>query len=306
MVSVYNGNGTLAYTVQAFPNGTGVRATLADVNGDGVPDVIATTGPGVPVQVVVIDGATKAVIRTFSPFEASFTGGAYVAAGDVNGDGKADIAVSADETGSSRVVVYDGATGDTLANFFGIQDPAFRGGARVAIGDVNGDGLADLIVSAGDGGGPRVAVYDGASLRPGQSPVKLVADFFAFDSSLRDGAYVTAGDLNGDGFDDLIFGGGPTGGPRVLALDGASLTGPGGSVVTITSYFAGDSSLRAGVQLAAKDVDGDGKADLIESVPTSTGSQVSVVPGANIGPTSGPTTTEIDPYPGFLGGVYLG
>ncbi|OWK39911.1 RTX toxin [Fimbriiglobus ruber] len=306
IVSVYNGTGTLSYTVQAFPNGTGVRATLADVNGDGVPDVIATTGPGVPVQVVVIDGVTKAVIRTFSPFETSFTGGAYVAAGDVNGDGKADIVVSADETGGPRVVVYDGATGNTLADFFGIQDPAFRGGARVAVGDVNGDGLADLIVSAGAGGGPRIAVYDGVSLRPGQSPVKLVADFFAFDSSLRDGAYVTAGDLNGDGFDDLIFGGGPTGGPRVLALAGASLTGPGGSVVTITSYFAGDSSLRAGVRLAAKDVDGDGKADLIESIPTAAGSQVSVVLGANIGPTSGPTTTEIDPDPGFLGGIFIG
>src|SRR6185369_14277125 len=104
-----------------------------------------------------------------SPFESSYTGGVYVAAGDVTGDGVADIIVTPDEGGGARVVVYKGGTaaGQTtptfpvVANFFGIDDPNFRGGARATVADLNGDGVPDLIVAAGFGGGPRIAFFDG-------------------------------------------------------------------------------------------------------------------------------------------------
>ncbi|MDB5305938.1 MAG: toxin [Gemmataceae bacterium] len=305
-VTVYSADGSVAYSVSPFGNGNGVRAVLADVTGDGVADVIAGTGPGVPAEVVVIDGVTHQVVQTFFPFGQTFTGGVFVAAGDLNGDGKADVIVSADRTGGPRVVVYDGATAGKLADFFGIADPNFRGGARVAIGDVNGDGTVDLIVSAGIGGGPRVAVYDGTSIKPGQTPVELVHDFFALDSGLRDGVFVTAGDLNGDGFDDLVFGSGSGGAPRVLALDGQALAGaPGGQFVTLTNYFAGDSNLRAGVRVAVKNSTG-GKADLVTAVPTPAGSVVAVSLGKDLGSAGGPTSADFDLFPGLLSGVYLG
>src|SRR5262249_12811044 len=69
-------------------------------------------------------------------------------------------------------------------------DPDFRGGLRVALGDVNRDGIADLVVAPGPGGGPRVATYDGRSLRPGVTPVRLWNDFFAFEAGSRVGAFV--------------------------------------------------------------------------------------------------------------------
>src|SRR5207249_875395 len=83
------------------------------------------------------------------------------ALGDVDGDGAADIAVSPDQGGGGRVEVYSGRGTVRFANFFGIDDTAFRGGARVAFGDFNADGVADLAVAAGFQGGPRVALYDG-------------------------------------------------------------------------------------------------------------------------------------------------
>src|SRR5205814_518997 len=99
----------------------------------------------------------------------------------------------------------------TLANFFGIDDPNFRGGCRAALGDVNGDGTPDLAVAAGFLGGPRVALFDGAQLFNGD-PMRIVSDFFAFPGTdavtLRNGVFVAIGDINGDGFADLIFGGG--------------------------------------------------------------------------------------------------
>src|SRR5262249_39795356 len=78
--------------------------------------------------------------------------------------------------------------------------------------DINRDGFAELVVSPGAGGGPRLTVYDGRSFTAGGDPVVLVNDFFVFDASLRTGLYLTAGDVDGDGFADIVAGGGRRGG----------------------------------------------------------------------------------------------
>ncbi|OWK40815.1 FG-GAP-like repeat-containing protein [Fimbriiglobus ruber] len=136
---------------------TGQEVVLADVNGDGVNDIITTGTDGTTLE--VIDGATGAdLVAPFSPFGQGFTGTLSVVAADLSGTGKADVIVTAGYGGAARVIVYDGATlaatGTTpLFTFFGIPDPAFRGGAHLAIGDVNGDGVPDVIVSAGSGAG---------------------------------------------------------------------------------------------------------------------------------------------------------
>src|SRR5581483_11040021 len=96
-----------------------------------------------------------------------------------------------------------------------------------------------------------------------------VPDFFAFENTLRNGAFVAAGDVTGDGFADIAFGGGPNGAPRVRLFDGKALlaAAPFTSLDDIGSaqranFFAGDPSLRGGVRLALRDADGDGRADL--------------------------------------------
>ena len=163
----------------------GVRVAAADFNRDGRADIVATTGEGVPTRVRVFDSATMTPIRDFAPYEANFTGGVNVAAADFNGDGIADIVTGADQGGGPRVTVFDGASGGTLANFFSFN-PEFTGGARVAAGDLTGDGVADLAVAAGSGGGARVTVYSGAGFQ-------VVDDFFAFDPTSNGGSFVGAG-----------------------------------------------------------------------------------------------------------------
>src|SRR5436309_983172 len=78
---------------------------------------------------------------------------------------------------------------------------------------------------AGCGGGPRLAVFGGASLGAGRTPAKLFGDRFVFEQTLRNGVFVAAGDVDGDGFADVVVGGGPGGGPRVFALSGRDLLG---------------------------------------------------------------------------------
>ena len=69
----------------------GVRVANADVNGDGVPDIITAPGPGGGPHIKVFDGTDLHLIYSFMAYDIDFTGGVFVAAGDVNGDGKADI-----------------------------------------------------------------------------------------------------------------------------------------------------------------------------------------------------------------------
>jgi len=264
-------------TVGVSPFGavpTSVRTATADVNGDTIPDLVMVTGPGTPIRVAVLSGADNAtlLVPPFDPFGGNFTGGGFVSAADLNGDGRDEFAVSPDEGGGPRVSIYSLLANGTLlrrVNFLGIDDPNFRGGARTAFGDVDGDGAPDLAVAAGFLGGPRTSLYDGDTLL--SSPTRLINDFFAFPGTdalnLRNGAFVALGDIDGDGFAELVFGGGPGGAPRVFILDGETVATAGVSTAQFSPFanffVGGNATDRGGIRLAAKDTDGDNRADIV-------------------------------------------
>ena len=287
------------FRFQPFPDFTGgVRVTTADVTGDGIPDIVATPGAGGGPIVRVFDGSTGAQIRSVMAFESDFRGGLQVAAADITGDGRADLIVTPDAGGGPIIRAFDGVTGATVANFFALDD-TFRGGLRIAAGDLNGDGTKDLVVTAGVGGGPRVAAYDGKTLTTTQT--RLFGDFFAFAPELRSGYWVTAGDVDGDGNADIVVSAGPGGGPRVVAYSGKTLTG-GGGPVELADFFAGDVASRSGVRVTAADLTNDGRAELI-AAPGAGERAVTKV----YDPLTGALKDQFYAFPtDFLGGVYLG
>lgn len=241
-----------------FPGG--VRVALGDVNGDGISDIIAGAGPGGGPRVQVRNGQNGTVLQDFFAFEPIFSGGVYVAAGDINHAGYDDIIVAADAGGGPRVEAFDGRTGAALHNFFAYE-PGFTGGVRLAAGDINGDGYADIITAAGPGGGPRVQVFDGRTLQ-------TLSNFFAYDPSFSFGISVAAGDVNGDGQTDLITGAGPSGGPHVKVIDGRKLglvqpTGVIDDAALLASFFAYDLSVTSGVRVGTVDFGADGQVDLV-------------------------------------------
>jgi len=172
-------------------------------------------------------------------------------------------AVGAD-AGGGPLVTITFANG-TYTSFFAYAS-TFTGGVRVALGDVNGDGTADLITGAGPGGGPQVNVY---SVNPLSGAVSLQSSFFAFSApSFTGGVYVAAGHTNGDAFDDIIVGAGATGGSRVQVYAGSA----NGAVTssTLNDFFAYSPAFTGGVVVAAGDRNADGDDEVI-TAPASNG-----------------------------------
>lgn len=232
-------NGRVVGNLNPYPGfAGGVSVAVGDVNGDGVLDVVTGAGAGGGPHIAVFNGRDGSHLTDFFPYEPSFRGGVFVAVGDVNGDGAADIVAGTGVGGGPRVVVFDGRTGGRLADFFAYES-TFRGGVLVAAADVDGDGRAEVLTGTGPGGGPRVRV-----LKFSGSTNWAIADFFAYDASFRGGVNIGSGDVDGDGRADVITGTGVGGGPHVIARRGTDTN------ATLASFFAGDSSSRAGVLVA--------------------------------------------------------
>jgi hypothetical protein len=308
-VSMFGPSGNLIKTLTPFGSFFGgVRTVTADFNGDGVDDLAVGTGPGVAAQVTVLSGTNGAPLFTTFPFD-TFQGGVFLAAGDITGDGKAELVVTPDQGGGPRVNIYSGGSFAQMVSYFGINAPDFRGGARAAVGDMNDDGFADVAVSAGFAGGPRVSLWDGKALANLQFH-NLVSDFFVFDPVLRNGSYVAIGDVNGDGFGDLIAGAGPGGGPQVKIFSGKDLLNPAigpASTVPFVNFFAGDPNNRGGVRVAAKTFDQDQFADLLTGVGDGGGDTATAYLGVNLKNGNFDPFLAEDPFPGInTNGVFVG
>ncbi|MGL6075169.1 MAG: FG-GAP-like repeat-containing protein [Fimbriiglobus sp.] len=284
MAMVYGASGELIRSYVPYGSNFtgGVRVLMSDVTGDGNLDLLTATGAGMTGMVYLFDGVTGNQLAWLQPFETSFTGGLHIASADLNADGKEDLVVTPDDGGGAIVTVFDGSE---LAQgrmrqwnrFYGLNDSNFRGGVRPSLGDLNNDGTPDLVVSAGLGGGPRVAMIDGRTIGVNRIPVNLTGDFFAFESSLRNGVYLTVEDINGDGFDDVVAGAGPGGGPRVTSFDGRSLLA--GRQQIVNNYFVGETNNRNGVRVANTDLDADGRPELLATSGDTVSVYRSTVPG---------------------------
>jgi Tol biopolymer transport system component len=237
----------------------GVRIAACDFDGDGRAEIVTAAGPGggPHVRVIKLDasGNPTANLASFFAYDRAFTGGVFVACGDVNGDGRPDVVTAADAGGGPHVRAFSGATLPTpteLASFFAF-DPAFTGGVRVAACDFDGDGRAEILTAAGPGGGPHVRVV---KLDAGGNPAADVASFFAFDPAFTGGVFVACGDLQLDGRPDIVAGADAGGGPHVRAFSGATLP----ALSELVNIFAYDPAFTGGVRVAVGTVTGVGPA----------------------------------------------
>lgn len=226
-VLALNNSGTVLASFYAYDprfNG-GVDVAAGDVDGDGIDEIITGAGPGAGPHVMVYSIA-GAPLASFYAFDPSFNGGIKVSAGDLDGDGKAEIIIGAGPSAGPHVIAYKDNGATVVASFYA-YDPSFKGGVDVSAADVEGTAGAEIITGAGSGAGPHVIVY-----RP--SPLTVLGSFYAYSAGYGGGVRVSAGNAktSTSKAEVLTVPGLPPGsGPNVRMFDYA------GTVISDTNFM---------------------------------------------------------------------
>ena len=266
------------------PNGNGLvdqngyTVSVADVNGDGIPDVLST-GPdtaGGSAQIYIGKGNGTFTAAQTLEYGAAAGGNFFVDSGllaDMNGDGCPDGVVG---DNASVIHIYPGdckGNFDTTVNYqiYGMGDAVFG----LAVADVNGDGLPDLVTGgfpfdAGAGTGAMAGNLLGVRLNDGKGHLGPLA-VYAGDPGMYS---LVVADLHGNGHPEVVTANQDVNTVTVYQNDGAGGFGPpqGG----YTGYFDGSgigTSNPAWTEFLLADVNGDGKQDIVQIQSPSGGAQ---------------------------------
>ncbi len=284
---VYSGaTGGVLYTISGTEDGSKLGASVSgagDVNGDGKADFIISEhlsagGGTARGKANVYGGADGELIYAISGKEVSaFLGVSVAGAGDVNGDGRADLIIGehfADAGGTNRGKAYvylsDFTTLPTGSpsltyTILGTENSTSFAHIVTGAGDIDGDGMADFIINepnASAGGFARGKAY----VFSGATGGVLYTISGTEDSASLGGSVAGVGDVDGDGKADFIIGesradAGGTDRGKVYVYSGAT----GGVLYTISGA---ENNAKFGTSVAgAGDVNGDGKADFIVGEP---------------------------------------
>ncbi len=251
-------------------------ATAGDVNGDGYGDVIVAArgyssfkGKAYLYLGSSTGLSTTADWSTTGQFNFDNFGISVSTAGDVNGDGYSDVIIGAQGYSSftGRAYLFSGSSSGLLTSaswaVIGENSNDYFGSLVSTAGDVNGDGYSDVIVGANrySSNTGKAYIYYGSS-----GGLSILADWTAIGENSNDrfgGSACTAGDVNGDGYSDVIigaFGYSTTSGKTYLYLGGSS-----GLSTTASWTKTGENNLdRFGYSFStAGDINGDGYSDVI-------------------------------------------
>ncbi len=238
----------------------GASIALADLGGDGVKEIVVGAGPGggPDVRIFRSDGS---YINSFYAYSETFDKGVNVAAGDLDGDGKDEIVVGPGQGGGPHIRIFDGYGQPKFNLGFFAYSYDYRGGVNVALGDVNGDGLDEIITGPGINSGPQVRVFN-------RDGLYLGLDFWPFGENDRGGVSVAAGNFDGGDDDEIVMGLRSQGEAWIKVYKFSE------QKEILGEFRAWPQEYRGGVNLSAGDVDDDGADEIVAAVHGSGGPQV--------------------------------
>jgi hypothetical protein len=292
-VVVYSDDkGTVAHSFYAYNRDLhkgGVRVAVADLNGDGLPEIITVNGGQGHARIKVFDGRDTNPILVFDGFDQKVTQwGYFVAATDLTKDGRALVAIAPDVGGPPSVEVYDLAQGKLVVTLQPFPRN-FDGGVRLAWGDVNGDGIPDLITATGPGQIPStVKIFDGTNF------TRVLGEFLGVDEKYKGGLWVAAADLTKSNRAEIVVGLDAGHRPLVRVFDGTK-----GKFIAEFEPYA--NTFRGGVRVAIGDPDDGAKLKII-CAPGAGGQNLPI----KLLRLDGKTHAELNPFPGANKGMFVG
>ncbi|MFH1326492.1 MAG: S8 family serine peptidase [Candidatus Falkowbacteria bacterium] len=159
----------------------GVNIAVGDIDGDGANEIITGPGKGGIAEIKIFDNKLR-IRKSFIAYHQNFRGGVQVAIGDTNGDGIEEIVTGTGLGGGPHVRIFD-KRGNVKGQFFA-YDKNFRGGVNIGLGDINQDGIDEIITGAGPGGGPHVRAFNARGI--------LLNGFYAYDKLIKGGVNVSS------------------------------------------------------------------------------------------------------------------
>lgn len=243
---------------------SGVNVATGDLDGDGTDEIVAAPRGRSAPQVRVFDneGNIKFSRTGFYAYNKNYRCGADVAVADVDGNGTNEIITIPGPGGGPQVRIFD-ANGNavlTPKGFFAYGSDV-RSGARIAAGDVNKDGKAEIVTVLDQGTPGHVRIFDYTG------KVKGTPGFYPY-GNLPTGGDVAVADLDGDLKDEIVTIPGEGFPAQVRIFDST------GKAKLNAGFYAYASSLKSGFFISAGDLNRDGKAEIVTVPKTGSPAQV--------------------------------
>ena len=245
---------------------SGIIVTSADINGDGIADLVVQpkSNGGPNIRVYNFNTTTEAfeLLDWFMAYQDNFRGKLNLVTSDIDGDNTAEIILAPAEKGGPnvRVYKYNSTTKKMeLLDWFMAYQESYKRGVNIAVADVNNDDLNEIVTAPASYGGPNVRVFQ---YNTTTKQFSLLDWFWAYKETYKGGVNIKLADINNDSQAEIITTPAGRGGPNVRVFQYSTTTG---QFNLLDWFMAYKEDFRGGVNVAVSDVDKDSNYEIVTS-----------------------------------------
>ena len=243
---IFDQQGNVEYQFMAFDPDyrDGVNLAVGDLDGNGIDEIIVTprANSQTRIKVYELENGQEVLQDSYLAYAENVVGGLNLAVGDIDGNGIDELVTVPLSGGGPHIRAFRQGGQATTLNIFAFHSD-YRGGVNIAVGDINNDGRAEIIVAPYQDAQARIKIY-------GTKEGTILKEFLAYAESFEGGAKVSVGDFNLDGNNDIITSPSQDGGPHVLAWNYQDLEFVG-------NFLAYDPDCRNGLTALVADINND-------------------------------------------------